>query len=68
MFKMDLVDTVRLIIEDDVCPVHDLHPMVDVTGNELKLSCCCANFQQECTEKIKSLFMLNPIYPYWVIA
>jgi len=65
---MELADTVKSVIEDSLCPVHDLHPVIDVTGNELKVSCCCTYFHKMCTEEIKSLFMLNPVYPFWVIA
>jgi hypothetical protein len=65
---MESSDAIKSIIEDKLCPIHDLHPVVDTAGNELHITCCCTNFHTECTEEIEGLFMLNPVFPYWVIA
>jgi hypothetical protein len=65
---MESSDTIKSIIEDKLCPTHDLHPVVDITGNELHITCCCTNFYTECTKEIEALFMLNPVFPYSVIA
>ena len=50
-----------------ICPVHDVHPVVEIFGNELQIGCCCAEFHEECANEAKGLFMLNKEYPYWVL-
>ncbi|HTD39671.1 MAG TPA: hypothetical protein VK671_03555 [Mucilaginibacter sp.] len=64
---MESADTIKLIIESRVCPVHDVHPLVEATGNELKISCCCSGFHMDCSLEAISLFMMNKEYPYWVL-
>lgn len=64
---MESADTIKSVIESTVCPVHDVHPIVDTEGNKLKISCCCAQFYEECTGQVKGLFMTNK-YPYWTLA
>jgi hypothetical protein len=64
---MESADTIKLIIENQVCPVHGIAPVVDIMGNELKISCCCNNFHQLCTKEAISFFMLKKEYPYWVL-
>jgi len=56
---MELADAIRTTIEAKLCPVHDLHPVVDVTGNELKIACCCNAFQEECNKEAQTLFEQN---------
>lgn len=64
---MESAETVKLIIESRTCPIHDVHPVVETFGNELKISCCCGDFTIDCSREASSLFMMNKEYPYWVL-
>lgn len=64
---MESAETVKLIIGSRVCPIHDVHPVVETMGNELKISCCCKSFNVDCSLEAISLFMMNKEYPYWVL-
>jgi hypothetical protein len=64
---MESADTIKLIIENQVCPAHGISPLVDIIGNELKITCCCTDFHLQCTQEIFSFFMLKKEYPYWVL-
>jgi len=43
---MESAEVVKSIIEGMVCPVHDVHPVVEILGNELQISSCCAEFHE----------------------
>jgi len=64
---MESADTVKWVIEGMVCPVHDVHPVVEIVGNKLLISCCCNDFHEECIGEAKGLFMLSKEYPYWIL-
>ncbi|HTK19003.1 MAG TPA: hypothetical protein VL442_05810 [Mucilaginibacter sp.] len=64
---MESAEVVKSIIENMVCPFHDVHPVVEISGNELQIGACCAEFHEECANEAKGLFMLNKEYPYWVL-
>jgi len=64
---MESAEVVKSVIEDMVCPVHDVHPVVEIFGNNLQISSCCDDFHEECANEAKGLFMLNKEYPYWVL-
>lgn len=64
---MESPEIVKSIIENMVCSVHDVHPLVEIMGNELQVSCCCDAFHEECLDEARGLFMLNKEYPYWVL-
>jgi len=64
---MESAETVKSIIETMLCPVHDVHPVVEIMRNELQISCCCNEFHEDCMDEARGLFMLNKEYPYWVL-
>ena len=64
---MESAETVQSIIETMLCPTHDVHPVVEIMGNKLLISCCCNEFHEECTDEARGLFMLNKEYPFWVL-
>jgi len=65
---MKLADTVKIIIESRICPVHDINPLVEITGNELEIVCCCTEFHDECMQEANGLFMKNSVFPFLVMA
>jgi|GEM_PF-1160092 hypothetical protein len=52
---MKIADTIKHQIEEKLCPVHDMHPVVDATGEEINVACCCNYFQKYCTIEIEYL-------------
>ena len=52
---MTLAETIKPAIEAMVCPVHDIHPIVQVFGDEFQVISCCSVFQKECTEEIEAM-------------
>lgn len=52
---MKLAETIKHQIEKKLCPVHDMHPVVDATGGEISVACCCTYFQRYCTIEIEYL-------------
>jgi hypothetical protein len=64
---VESAEVVKSVIEGMVCPVHDVHPVVEILGNKLHISSCCAGFYEECVNEVKGLFMLNKEYPYWIL-
>ncbi|HTK21700.1 MAG TPA: hypothetical protein VL442_19420 [Mucilaginibacter sp.] len=45
-------------IEKKVCPVHNIHPIIEVDLNELKIAACCKDFELQCLEDAEKL--INP--------
>jgi len=54
---MQLPEIIQKQIENMVCPVHDIHPIVEQDWDGIKISTCCDDFQKECTEQLE--VMLN---------
>ena len=52
---MKLAETIKHQIEEKLCPVHDMHPVVDAIGEEINVACCCSYFQRYCTIEIEYL-------------
>jgi hypothetical protein len=52
---MTLAETIQPAIEAMVCPVHDIHPIVQVMGDEFQVISCCSVFQKECAEEIAEI-------------
>jgi len=52
---MKLAETVKYQIEEKICPVHDMHPVVDATGEEISVACCCTYFEKYCGIEIEHL-------------
>ncbi len=51
---MYLAETLKSNIEANCCPVHDIHPMVEVYPNELQIVCCCNAFYEECKSEVEN--------------
>ena len=47
-YRMQLADTIKSIIEGRLCPIHDIHPVIDISENQLQIICCCIDFHKEC--------------------
>ena len=56
---MQSADTIKSVLEEKVCPVHDVHPNIDITGNEIEIACCCKYFYRYCI--IEAEYMLSKI-------
>jgi hypothetical protein len=64
---MKIADTIKHQIEGKLCPVHDMHPVVETAGDEINVACCCNYFEHYCKieiEYIKSQIkpLNNPVY------
>lgn len=54
-------------IKNKVCPVHDLHPIIEITGNQLKIICCCKAFHDDCTHEIMGIMQTHDVAEDWSI-
>ncbi len=49
-------------IENMVCPIYDIHPIVEEDCEGIKIICCCKEFEKQClTEAVKLLGADNKI-------
>lgn len=46
-------------IESMLCPMHDIHPIVEEDWNGIKIICCCKKFEEECLQESERLLQLN---------
>jgi hypothetical protein len=53
---MKLAEKIQLSLQEKLCPIHDIHPIVEVIGNELSIACCCNYFQSYCKVEAKYLW------------
>jgi len=52
---MELAEKIKLTLQQKLCPVHDIHPIVEVIGNELNIACCCTYFHSYCNIEARYL-------------
>jgi hypothetical protein len=52
---MDTLETLKTAIENRLCPVHDIHPLVEVTGDDLDIICCCELFYARCLREVGNI-------------
>ncbi|MDB5022576.1 MAG: hypothetical protein JWP78_331 [Mucilaginibacter sp.] len=57
---MSLAETIKLTIEDKVCPAHGIHPIVEISGEDYEVICCCSNFKNECIQDIEKISAPDP--------
>jgi len=48
-------ENIKPILEEKLCPVHDIHPVVEIIADEVTISCCCDYFTHFC--KIEAEFL-----------
>jgi hypothetical protein len=65
---MYLAETIKSNIEANSCPVHDIHPMVEVLPNEFLITCCCNTFYEECKSEVESTLAKMDITLNWNIV
>ena len=65
-YLMQTPETIKLFIEGRACPIHDIHPNLEIIGHEIILACCCKSFHEDCAEQIASTFLLNPLNHYLI--
>jgi hypothetical protein len=41
-------EDIKSILEKKLCPVHDIYPIVELTGDEIDVVCCCGYFSNFC--------------------
>jgi hypothetical protein len=64
---MKLADTIKHFIEEKVCPIHDVHPVVEMIGEEINVACCCTFFERYCTIEIEYMkSQIKPIHKHIV--
>ena len=54
-------------VKNKVCPVHDIHPIVEIRGNQLKIICCCKAFHEECSHEALKVMQTNDPATEWNI-
>jgi hypothetical protein len=42
-------------IKNMLCPVHDIHPIVEHDRNGLEIACCCSEFENSCLQEAVKL-------------
>jgi hypothetical protein len=48
-------EDIKPILEKKSCPIHDIHPIVEIAGDEISIMCCCDYFSHYC--KIEADFL-----------
>jgi len=52
---MQSAEAIANAIQKKLCPTHDVYPHVEIIGNEIKIACCCLDFQGVCTEEARQM-------------
>lgn len=65
---MKLAEAIKNTIEAKLCPIHDVHPILEIIGNELRIACCCNSFQEECIKEARILVGQNNQSDNWILA
>jgi hypothetical protein len=52
---MQSAETITDVLKNKSCPTHDVYPHVEIIGNEIKIACCCLDFQGICTEEARQM-------------
>jgi hypothetical protein len=52
---MELYHQIKSVIQSKTCPLHNLHPVVDISPDFLNINCCCDLFKAECIADIQVL-------------
>jgi hypothetical protein len=50
---MKPADAIKKFLEKKLCPVHDVHPEIDISSNLIQIACCCEYFHRYCMIEIK---------------
>ena len=58
---MQFSDTIKEHIEKLLCPVHDIHPMVEQDWDGVKISACCKEFEMTCLKEAERLIQAHPV-------
>lgn len=65
---MRLTETMKITIEDYLCPIHDIHPVVEISAGEFQVICCCTAFHEECRKEVESVLAKMDITLNWNIV
>ncbi|MDB5022575.1 MAG: hypothetical protein JWP78_330 [Mucilaginibacter sp.] len=62
---MHSAETIKSTIEAKTCHKHDIHPLVEVNGDDYEIVCynivcCCSNFENLCRAEIERLLKPEP--------
>lgn len=52
---MDTLEKIKSTIVSRLCPVHDIHPFVEIAGGEIKITCCCELFRAKCLQEVRNI-------------
>ena len=52
---MELYQQVKSVIQSHTCPVHNLHPIINISPTILDINCCCELFKNQCIDEIQQL-------------
>lgn len=55
---MESAAIIKSVLEEKLCPIHDVHPVVEVIGDKVNIMCCCDYFYRYCT--IEAEYMQAP--------
>ena len=53
--QMLITDAIKGHIKQMLCPVHDIHPMIEYDLDGLKIVTCCENFEKQCMAETEEL-------------
>lgn len=54
---MSQADTIKSEIEKNLCQLHDIHPVVEINWDGIKIVCCCSEFHNRCVREAE--YLLN---------
>ena len=52
---MDTLEVIKSAVGERLCPVHDVHPLVEITGTDLEIICCCELFYAKCLQTVENI-------------
>jgi len=53
---MKLAEKIKWTLQEKLCPVHDVHPIVEIAGEEINIACCCTYFKRFCQIEAEYLY------------
>jgi hypothetical protein len=52
---METLEVIKSAIEERLCPVHDVHPLVEINGADIEIICCCELFYAKCLQLVQNM-------------
>ena len=52
---MPIDETLKSHIENMICPIYDIHPIVEEDWDGIKIIACCKEFEKQCLMEAEKL-------------